>query len=146
MTKIVFWEVIDALELPREEAPANRRVGYDWYGKLRTGISDPVLQYMVFPKRDLDFDSGDFVDFDGSSDRVGANFTEGDATNLTLFDKFSKCIDSIFDWCLRIDSRALVKIKLFVSRKNLEAIIHCPPNSFRGAIRSSIGAQAAFYA
>jgi hypothetical protein len=96
---------------------------------------------MVLPERDLNLDSRDFVDFDGSSNGVSTDFTERDATDLSLFDEFSERIDCVFDGGPVVNASALVEIKLFVACKNLQAIIHCPPNALWRPIGGPIWAQ-----
>lgn len=144
VSEIILRQVLDALELAREEAAAERRIGDDGDFEFRTSGRDAVVEDMVFPQRDLDLDSRDFVDLGGSPDRARADFTERDAADFTLLDELGECFDRVFDRGVWINPRALVQIEFLVAGENPEAIVHRSSYSLGRTIGRPIGAESAF--
>lgn len=101
---VVFGDIVEFLDLAREEAPAEGGVGDDGDVEFGAGGRNAVLEDLGLEKAEFHFDGRDLGYGGCASDGVRAAFREGDAAQCAGFDELLCRADSDLDGCLGVDS------------------------------------------
>src|SRR6185295_303883 len=141
---IISGEIIEALDLTRQESAAERTVGNKANPKLANRLEDLIFR-IAAPQRILGLKRADRMHRVRSSDRFRSRLAQAEVSHLARLNQLRHCADGIFDRNARIDTMLIIEIDTIdaeSSKRRIASFAHVFGTAVNRAFRRITGVAA----